>query len=197
MENIRQCNKGKKSMSMSVKKLVTLGLLAAISIVLVAIIHFPLFPVAAPFLEYDPADIPILIGALAFGPGAGLILTIIASTIQAFTVSAHSGVAGLLMHIVATGAMSVVVGTVYQKSKKTTASMILALGLGCVAMLIGMVGANLVITPLFMGVDVQIVKAMLVPVIIPFNAIKAIINGIFAFIVGKALDRFGLFDEQN
>lgn len=33
------------------------GMLAALSIVLVYVIHFPIFP-AASFLEYDPADIP-------------------------------------------------------------------------------------------------------------------------------------------
>ena len=42
-------------------------MLTAISIVFVSVIHFPLFPAAA-FLEYDPADIPILIGTFAYGP---------------------------------------------------------------------------------------------------------------------------------
>ena len=37
--------------------LAKLGILAAISVVLVAIVHFPLIP-AASFLEYDPADVP-------------------------------------------------------------------------------------------------------------------------------------------
>ena len=45
--------------------LAKMGMLVAISIVLVAIIHFPIFPAVA-FMEYDPADIPILIGTFAF-----------------------------------------------------------------------------------------------------------------------------------
>ena len=40
-----------------------LGVMAALSVVLAALFHFPLFP-AASFLEYDPADIPILLVAL-------------------------------------------------------------------------------------------------------------------------------------
>ena len=44
-------------------RLVKMGSLVAVSIVLVYLIHFPLFPAVA-FLEYDPADIPILIGTL-------------------------------------------------------------------------------------------------------------------------------------
>ncbi|NLN97988.1 MAG: ECF transporter S component, partial [Eubacteriaceae bacterium] len=49
------------------KRLTEMAVLAAMSIILVATIHFPIFP-AAPFLEYDPADIPIFIGTFMFGP---------------------------------------------------------------------------------------------------------------------------------
>ena len=52
-------------------KLAKMAMLVAISIVLVMLIHFPIFPAVA-FLEYDPADIPILIGTFAFGPIAGI-----------------------------------------------------------------------------------------------------------------------------
>lgn len=49
-------------------KIAKMAMLVAVSIVLVMIIHFPIFPAVA-FLEYDPADIPILIGTFAFGAG--------------------------------------------------------------------------------------------------------------------------------
>ena len=52
---------------MKTRRIITIAVLAAISVVLVALIHFPIFPAVA-FLEYDPADIPILIGTFAFGP---------------------------------------------------------------------------------------------------------------------------------
>ena len=50
-------------------RLAKMAMLVAISIVLVMIIHFPIFPAVA-FLEYDPADIPILIGTFALA-GSG------------------------------------------------------------------------------------------------------------------------------
>lgn len=56
-----------KNRRISTRQLVSMAMLGAISIVLVAVIHFPLIPAAA-FLEYDPADIPILICAFAYGP---------------------------------------------------------------------------------------------------------------------------------
>ncbi len=37
-----------------------MAMLVAVSVVLVYLVHFPIFP-AAPFLEYDPADIPNMI----------------------------------------------------------------------------------------------------------------------------------------
>ena len=64
------------------RKLTTLAMLAALAIILVAFIHFPLIP-AAPFLEYDPADIPILIGSFVYGPWVGLGLTAVVSILQA------------------------------------------------------------------------------------------------------------------
>ena len=68
-------------------RLAKMGMLVAISVVLVYLIHFPIFPAVA-FLEYDPADIPILIGTFAFGPLAGVLLTVVTSIIQGVTVSA-------------------------------------------------------------------------------------------------------------
>ena len=61
-------------MKIKTKQLTQMAVLAAMSILLVYLIHFPIFS-AAPFLEYDPADIPIFIGTFLFGPVGGLVLT--------------------------------------------------------------------------------------------------------------------------
>ena len=87
-----------KHTSNPIRRLTTMGMMAAISVVLVYLVHFPIFPVA-PYLEYDPADIPIFICTFLYGPGAGFLLTVLASTIQGVTVSAASGWVGVLMHI--------------------------------------------------------------------------------------------------
>ncbi|MEG1510156.1 MAG: ECF transporter S component, partial [Clostridia bacterium] len=102
---------------MSSKKIAGLGILSALSIVLASVIHFPLFAIA-PFLEYDPADIPIFITTFMYGPLTGLIITIFVSLIQGFTVSAQSGVYGIIMHVIATGTFVIVAGNIY-KHKKT------------------------------------------------------------------------------
>ena len=99
--------KDKRQRVQNVRKLAVMAMLVAVSVVLVYLVHFPIIPAVA-FLEYDPADIPILIGAFAYGPAAGILLTIVASVIQGLTVSAHSGLYGILMHCIATSVLVLV-----------------------------------------------------------------------------------------
>jgi len=172
----------KKSTRMDVRKITTMGMLVALGVVAVALVEIPIFP-AAPFLKYDPADIPILIGTLIYGPGAGLILTVLVSFIQSFMIHGSSGIVGFFMHVVATGAMALVAGFMYQKGAPTRSRAALSLSLGAATMVVCMVGMNLIVTPIFMGAPVEAVLSMLVPVIIPFNIIKAGLNSIIALLV--------------
>jgi len=174
-------------MKFNTKKLVTMGVLAAFSVVLVALLHFPIFP-SATFLEYDPADIPILIGTFIFGPIAGLLLTAVAATIQGLTVSAQSGWIGILMHIFATGSFVLVAGNIY-KRHKTLSFAILALAAGALTMTVSMALWNIAITPIYTGWPRAEVMKLIVPVIIPFNLIKAGINATVTFIVYKAVEK--------
>ena len=170
-------------------KLVKMGAMVAISVALVYLIHFPIFPAVA-FLEYDPADIPILIGTFAFGPLAGLVLTVVTSVIQGLTVSSGSGLYGILMHVIATGVLVVVSGSVYRR-RKTRIMALVSLICGMAAMAVVMMGANMVITPLFMGVPAETVWSLM-PFIVGFNVIKAgiRINGGVTFILYKQISQF-------
>lgn len=167
------------------RRITILGLMAAVSIILVYFIRFPIFP-AAPFLEYDPADIPIFICTFLFGPWWGLGLTVVVSFIQGFTVSAGSGIIGVMMHIFATGSFALVAGCIYRRNKSRKGA-VAALLAGVAAMVAMMVVWNLVFTPIFMGTPREAVLQMLVPVIIPFNLIKAGANAAVTFLVYKKL----------
>lgn len=169
------------------KKMVTMAMMVAISVTLVYLIHFPIMPMV-PFLEYDPADIPILIGTFAFGPLAGVALTAVTSLVQGLTVSAGSGFYGILMHIIATSALTTVAGTVYY-TRKTKRTALIGLLLGMAVMALIMIPANMVITPAFMGVPVGTVWSLM-PFIIAFNVIKAGINGIITFYIYKRISNF-------
>lgn len=167
-------------------KLAKMGMLVAISIILVQI-HFPIFP-AAPFLEYDPADIPIFIGAFAFGPLAGISITVVTAFIQGITVSAASGWFGIVMHILATGSFVLVAGLIYRADKSRKGAVI-GMAAGTLTMTAMMAVANILLDPIFYGMPVKAVYQM-IPFIIGFNLIKAGANSIITFLLYKRLSHF-------
>jgi len=165
------------------KFIARLGVMSALSIVLAALFHFPLFP-AASFLEYDPADIPILLMSFLYGPAAGVLITAVVSIIQGLTVSASGGFIGILMHFLATSCFCIVASIPYRKNK-TNKGMITGLILGALAMAVVMCGCNLIFTPIYMKVPVSVVASMIGPIILPFNLLKATINAVAAYILYK------------
>jgi len=180
-------------MKIEVNKMVKMAVLSALSIVFLLVIRFPIIPSAA-FLEYEPADVPILIGTLIYGPLTGLIITFVVALIQAFTVSAQSGWVGFVMHVIATGTLVLVAGTIY-KRVRTFKGAIIALVAGSISMTLMMIPNNLFFTVKFFGYPYEAVKSMLLPAIIPFNLIKSFTNSIIVMLIyksaGKILRRSG------
>lgn len=168
------------------RKMTTMAILSALSIALVYFIHFPIFP-AVPFLEYDPADISILICTFAFGPAAGIGVTVVVALIQGLTVSAASGVYGIIMHIIATSFYVLAAGFFY-KSHKTKKGALVAIILGILAMTAIMLPANLLVTPTFTGMPVSAIWDMM-PFILLFNMVKAGINGAVTFFIYKSISK--------
>ncbi len=171
----------KKSSRQNLRKITVMAMLAAVAVVSVYFIKFPLLP-SAPFLEYDIADVPVLIGTMLFGPSAGLVILLITSAIQAFTVSSSSHIIGFLMHFCASGVLVLASGLMYKKigGKKGMAA---GLAVGSVLMTLVMIPLNLVFTGIFMGTGVEAVVKMLIPAIIPFNLIKACLNSVLTFLL--------------
>lgn len=168
-------------------RLVHLGMLAGLSLLLVYIIHFPIFP-GATFLEYDMADVPILIGTFLYGPLWGLVLTAVVSVLQWLLISPASGWIGALMHFCATGTFVLVAGLIYSRWRSRKGAVI-GLLLGALGMILMMIPLNLIFTVHFMGVPREAVVGMLAPIIIPFNAIKTVANGTLTFLLYKSVAR--------
>ena len=166
-------------------QLATMAMMTAISSVLIMLITvpFPLFP----DFRYDLADVPILITAFSFGPVSGLIVTAIASAIQAFALG-QAGLMGFMMHMVATGIFVIVAGCIY-KHHKTKHAALLGLVLGTLAMTVLMCILNLVLDPIFWGTPREAVLRLLVPAIIPFNLSKAGINSLITFLIYKRVSK--------
>ena len=170
-------------------RLAQMSLLAAIAVVLVMLVHFPLIP-SMPFLQYDMADVPILMASLLFGPWAGLVILFVVSAIQAFLFGGDGWV-GLVMHFVASGALVVCTGLFYRyKHQHKLLWAALGMTLGTIAMALIMIPMNLIFTVHVYGTPQDVVMAMIFPGILPFNLIKGGLNSLLAMLLFKALSPF-------
>jgi len=103
------------------------------------------------------------------------------------TISAQSGLYGFLMHFSATFVFALVTGLIFSptsdkrkeifgSSKSAVLRVWISLIIGGVASALIMIPMNLVFVPLFMGGTYKDVVPMLLTAIVPFNALKMILN---------------------
>ena len=167
--------------------LAKMALMVAITVIC-TFVHFPILPMA-PFLEFEVSDIPILISGFVFGPIQGLVIGIVSILLRALIMSPPSGPYGLLMHIIAIGVFVFVASAIYKKFK-TRKWGLLSLIIGGLCMTAVMIPANLIITPLFLGMPVGVIQAMILPILLPFNLLKMAINTAVVFLLYKRLSPF-------
>lgn len=167
----------------SPKWLTRMAMLAAISLVLVYLFHPPLF---TEYLRYDMADVPILIGTFMFGPVSGVLLTAVVSVLQWILVSPEGGWVGAAMHFFATGAFALAAGLIYRRLHSRGGALF-SLVVGSVCMILLMIPLNYIFTVNFYGTPKDVLDAMIWPIIVPFNAIKAGLNSILTFFLYKSV----------
>ena len=88
------------------------------------------------------------------------------------------------MHFLATGGFVIVAGLIY-RAKHTRGGAVLALIAGTLVMTALMVPLNLYFTVHYNGMPAEAVKAMIWPIIIPFNLCKGGINSVVTFLLYK------------
>jgi len=165
---------------LNTRTLVTAALLVATGIVLNMVIRIPLLP-NAPFLEYSPADVPTLLGTFAFGPIIGVLIAALRAILFS-VLAATGGVIGATMDLVAGVMLTGVAGLVYQ-FWKTRMGAALAIVAGSVAMITSLVALNFFWAFPAFGVPRELVWTTA----LPFNLIKAALNGVIVFFLYKPL----------
>lgn len=179
----------------SVKKLVLLAMLAAMAYIIVSVIRIPVVL----FLKYEPKDVVITIGGFLLGPMAAFIVSLVVSLLEMVTIS-ETGPIGCLMNLISTCAFSCTAAALY-KRKHTLGGAISGLVIGSAFMIVVMLLWNWLITPLYMGVDRSAVEGMLLPVFLPFNALKAGLNSALVMLLYKpmstGLRKTGLLESSQ
>jgi riboflavin transporter len=172
--------KGESSLKKNnVRKLVSIAMLSSIAYILM-FLNFPVPPFPA-FLKIDFSDLPALIGAIIFGPMAGVLIELMKNVLDYFIKGSETGVpVGHIANFLAGLLYILPIYYVYNKVKSKK-GMTVALVLGSFVMAVVMSILNyLVILPaytFFLGMPAMSgpeVRQYIVAGILPFNLIKGI-----------------------
>ncbi len=161
----------------STRRIAMYALFVALAMAL-SFIEFPLMP-AAPWLKYDPSGVVCLVAGFAFGPSAAAIVSILGFLPHLFT-----NPWGTLMAVLVALALSVPAALIYRRHRSRM-SAVIGILVGSVIALVAVLAANLVITPMYAHMTMQQVAALIVPVLLPFNIIKFVLNGVITFLIYK------------
>ncbi|MBQ4562716.1 MAG: ECF transporter S component [Clostridia bacterium] len=165
------------------KNMVIMAMLCAVAFV-ISVFGTSIMP-SAPFLKLEFKDAIIVVAGFMFGPLASLGMTVVVAAIELFTIS-EAGVIGMMMNILSTGAFACTAASVYRKYRNMTGA-VTGLISGIVIMTGLMILWNYTMTPIYMGIDREIVAGMLLPVFLPFNLLKGFINAALALMLYKPL----------
>ncbi len=184
--------------SYKIKKMVILSLICAMAYVVVFVCRLPIIP-SASFLDLEFKSAIILIGAYIFGPISGLIMSVVVCIVELCTFST-TGIIGCIMNILATVCFVCPASFVYKKKQNTTGA-IIGIITGALCLTGAMVLWNYIMTPIHQGIPREAIASLLLPVFVPFNLIKAGLNGgvalfIFKFVI-SALEKTNLIPKSE
>jgi len=185
----------------SVNYLAKIAILGAISWI-VMLFEFPLAFIFPSFLKFDFSDIIPLIGSLAMGPVAGILIELIKNALHLLQTTT-AGVGDLANFVV--GAAFVGVAGLYYKNHKTRNGALISLLFGILSMIIAGALVNYFITiPLYaivlnLNVDMivswstQVIPAihdkftLILFAFCPFNLLKGVVLALITWLLYKKL----------
>lgn len=173
------------SKKLKVNKLVKMSLLAGISAVLMmfSISIIPIFP----WLKIDLADVPALIGAFAFGPLAGVIITIIKLALNLILTGTQTAGVGELANFLIGISMIVPASFIYHRNK-TKKNAIIGIVVGAISLQLIAIFANVyLLLPLYGITPEGGTMNYIVAGLLPFNILKAVIVGVVTFLLYKKI----------
>ena len=157
------------------------------------------FRIHVGFLTFDIKDTVMAIGGMIFGPLAALAMILVTTLLELVTVSG-TGFYGWLMNFISSTTFVLPIALAYAWRKKLPYALG---GLACSVFLMtgAMMIANLLITPLYMGVKQSVVVDMIPTTLLPFNLTKSVLNAGLVLIlykpISQALHRAGVHGSKN
>ena len=166
------------AMSSGLRTRVSVGMLSAISVILM-LFEFPLPFIAPSFYELDFSEVPILVGAFALGPVAGVMAELIKILLNLVINGTDTAFVGEFANFIF-GCAFVVPAALIYKAKKSRRNAVLGLAAGTIAMTIAGLFINaLVLLPAYskaFGMPIEVFIEM-------GTAINPGINGVWTFVL--------------
>lgn len=188
--------------ALDTSKMVKIGMLSAVSIVLMMFeLALPIFP---SFLKMDVSDLPAIIGAVAMGPLAGILIEFIKNALHLFKTSS-AGV-GEFANFIMGISLIIPIGFFYKK-KKNLMSFVQGAVVGCILMVVMACAFNYyILIPAYavaFGAPIEAfveiankvnssvvdLKTLVFFAIAPFNVIKAIVVSVIGYPLCKLLGK--------
>lgn len=142
------------------------------------------------FLEIEFSDLPAIIGTLALGPLAGVMIELIKNLIHTFMTS--TGFVGELANFIVNGTFVFVVGIIY-KYNKTKKGALIALISGTLIMTISAMFTNLyIMLPLYENFMPSLKSfegklTLVLTLITPFNFVRGLILSVITLLIYKKI----------
>lgn len=161
------------------KKMTMIAMLAAASLVAVALFRIPIVL----FLKYEPKDVIITLGGFIFGPLTSVVVSAIVSIIEMITLS-DNGIIGAIMNFLASCSFACTAAYIYKKDHTAKGAVI---GLICASFVMTSVMLlwNYLVTPIYMGIPREGVVELMMPALLPFNLLKAGLNSSILLLIYK------------
>ena len=171
----------------NLSKFIKISLLGAMSVVLMYF-DFPIPFLPFPWLKIDLSDVPALIGALAYGPFAGIIIELLKNLLILLVKGTQTGFVGEIANFIVGISLVVPVAYFYNRNKSKK-NLIIGMIIGLVSIeVVGIISNIYFLLPAFnMAMSgTEAVKYITIG-LIPFNGIKAIMVNIISYYLFKRL----------
>lgn len=139
------------------------------------------------FLTFDVKDAIIASAATMFGPQYGVLISLIVAFIEMISVSG-TGPWGALMNFCGSAVFAAVGSLIYRympRIKRRMTGAVVGLFASVLSMTVVMLLLNLIITPIYMNVSLDVVKGLIFPLLLPFNLVKALLNAAVVLVIYK------------
>ncbi|MBS3950016.1 MAG: ECF transporter S component [Peptococcaceae bacterium] len=171
-------------MNKSLRTLVLMSMFAAMSYMLMFTLQIPLIP-AAPYLKYDPSDVPTLIGGFVLGPVAAVVISGVKALLYMIT-KGESGPVGSIQNFLASASFAFTAAMIYKKRPG-----LLTAGLGMLAgalvMTVIMYFSNALWALSAYGIPKAAHAGLLRTAVTPFNLARGAMSTLITFPVFVAL----------